>query len=129
MSFVQKLVLRLLAHLTLPGACAWYLASTGFPLLGVPGVAAWAAAGTLLVFVAVAAVALAAFVAPVTRALDLPPGEARALPALAALKLPGRFAAVFLAMACALVVGLAALLARLGLAVDLALALGAAGMA
>jgi len=127
MSLVQKLLLRLFAYLALPGACAWYLASTGFPLLGVPGAAAWAAAAALTVFAAGAAVALAALVAPVRRALDMPPGEARARGALAALKLPGRYAVMLLALACVLLANLCAHLVRRGLALDLAVAVGLAG--
>src|SRR3990172_5546327 len=124
MSLVQKLLLRLFAYLALPGACAWYLASTGFPLLGVPGAAAWAAAAALTVFAAGAAVALAALVAPVRRALDMPPGEARARGALAALKLPGRYAVMLLALACVLLANLCAHLVRRGLAPGLAVAGG-----
>jgi methyl-accepting chemotaxis protein len=127
MSPVQKLLVRLLSYLALPGACAWYLASTAFPSLGLPGAAGWAGAAALFVFVAVAAVALAALVAPLQRALDMPVGEARSRAALAALKLPGRYAALLLALAGVLLASLCAFLVREGLAPDLAVAAGAAG--
>jgi methyl-accepting chemotaxis protein len=123
MSLVQKLLLRLLAYLALPGACAWYLASTVSP----PGGAAWAVGAAPFAFVAGAAAALAALVAPVERAIEMPPGEAPAGAAIAAQKLPGRYAALLLALACALLVSLCALLVRRGLAPDLAVAVGAAG--
>ncbi len=131
MRFVRFLTVRLFLALLVPGAVEWYVAVLFFPLTEPQRQTARLVVPVLLV-VTTAALLLAGVMlaAPIGRALE-PGADVRrnARAAFAALHLPRRLAALMLLLGSVPVAGIALVELRLGMPLDLALAVAGVGAA